>query len=58
MKKVSNAMNDLGIFLNFNILKGNIIEVQVITPLKMMIVKLNKTVKIQILREAGNELRK
>lgn len=57
MKKVLNAMNDLGIFLNFNILKGNIIEVQVITPLKM-IVKLNKTVKIQILREAGNELRK
>lgn len=47
MIKVLNAMSDLGIFLNLNIFKGNIIKVQVITPLKMRIVKLNKTVKTQ-----------
>lgn len=50
MKKVLNAMNDLGIFLNFNILKGNIVEVKIITPLKIRIIKLNKTVKTGIKR--------
>lgn len=57
MKKVLNyewAWN----FLQLNILKGNIIRVQIITPLKLRIVKLNEIVKIQMLGEAGNVLTK